>query len=163
MKLTAVILTDNHLDDFECKTAHGLIEGPSRYRIVGIVDQSHQGSLHEIPFFANVTQAVEQLPVKPNYCVIGVAPVGGRLSDNLIQTILEAIALGIGVVSGLHSLLSDNPLIADLAKQRGVELIDLRRPKTAKELPMWSGRIATVTIPRIAMRCCAARKNQNPS
>src|SRR5436190_1151230 len=82
-----------------------------RYNIVGIIDKNHVGQdaglafskqSKNIPIFSSVSQAIMQLESKPHYGVIGVAPVGGKLSDSLTQTLIEAISKGIHIVSGLH-------------------------------------------------------------
>lgn len=160
MNSTALILTDGLLNRTESKTAHGLILGRSRYTILGVIDKNNFGkdaglvvSQHEkqIPVFTSISSAVHQLKHKPDYCVIGVAPVGGRISETLVNTVLEAISSGISVVSGLHSLLNEHPVIAPLAKEKGVALIDIRKPKPSHQLSAWTGKISTVKTPRIAV------------
>ncbi len=156
----ALILTDGFLDQLQSKTAHGLIFGASRYHIVGVIDKQHadkdagmvvMGVDKQIPVFASMSDALQRLERVPDYCVIGVAPVGGALSETLIKTILAAIDAKINIVSGLHSLLCDHPLIALRAKEKGVRLIDIRKPKPAHELPMWTGKIGAVKTPRITV------------
>lgn len=160
MKATALILTDGLLDQVASKTAHGLILDDSRYTILGVIDKEQAGldagfvisnKPKNIPVFRTISQALSTLEAKPNYCIIGVAPIGGRLSETLVQTIKEAIHAGLSIVNGLHSLLSLHPEVAPLAKEKGVQLIDIRKPKLASELRMWSGKIASVKVPRIAV------------
>lgn len=160
MSSTALILSDGMLDQRVCKTAHGLILGKSRYEILGVVDTKHVGKDAGVvsaqiktntPIFYSIDHAIEMLGYKPDYCVIGVAPVGGKLPETLVQTIIDAISAGIRLVSGLHSLLNDHPVIAPLAKEKGVELIDIRKPKPAAQLATWSGKIATIKTPRVAV------------
>ena len=174
MNETAIILTDDLLDEVDCKTAHGLILGASRYSIVGVIDKRHTGQdaglvlsreKKNIPVFSTVADAYQQLELKPKYCIVGVAPIGGKFSSMLVQSILEAISLKINVVSGLHSLLIDHPIIAAAAKEKGVLLIDIRKPKTADQLPIWSGKIRSVNTPRIAVlgTDCAVGKRTTAS
>lgn len=160
MSFTALVFTDGLLHKRECKTAHGLLLGRSRYRIIGVIDNNNAGEdaglilskrKMNIPIFLTLEQALNQLPSKPDYCVIGVAPIGGKLSPTLEQMVVEAIHAGINVVSGLHSLLIDHPVIGPLAYERGVKLIDIRKPKPATELAVWSGKISSVKTPRIAV------------
>jgi len=89
MSSTAIILTDGQLAMTACKTAHGLILGNSRYKILGVIDQNNTGkdaglviSKHKkhIPVYCTIQHAIEELDYKPDYCVIGVAPIGGKLS-----------------------------------------------------------------------------------
>lgn len=157
---SAVIFTDGILDHSLAKTAHGLILGASRYKIVGIIDKKYAGQdagtviinkAKQIPVFADIPQAIQQLGYKPDIGIVGVASIGGVLSESLTQTIESAIENGINIVNGLHTLLADHPRIAPLAAKHHVELIDIRKPKKFHELHMWSGKIADVTIPRIAV------------
>ena len=65
--------------------------------------------------------------------------------------VLEAIRLGMNIINGLHEFLNDDPEFAEAGKLANVEIIDIRRPRPKKDLRMFSGRIARVTCPRIAV------------
>ncbi len=160
MTKTALLFTDGMLDTVSAKTAHGLILGASRYHIVGVIDKQFAnqdaGSVinqqaKQIPVFADIAQALQQLQAKPDYGVIGIAPVGGALTPGLTQTIEAAIKAGMDIVNGLHTLLSEHPAIAPLAKEYNVELIDIRKAKKATAMHVWNGAIANVATPRIAV------------
>lgn len=160
MSCTALIVTDGLLDRRECKTAHGLILGMSRYHILGVVDNNHTGkdpglifskNKTNLSIYSSIQDAIEQLDKKPDYCVVGVAPVGGKLSETLVQILVDAISEGMSIVSGLHHLLMNHPVIGSHAKEKGVQLIDIRKPKSAHELSAWSGKISSIKIPRIAV------------
>lgn len=69
--------------------------------------------------------------------VIGVAPMGGRISDNWIDFFLKCIEAGLNVVNGLHDKLSDYPVLVEAAYQANVSLIDIRTPP--KQLTAGSG------------------------
>jgi len=69
--------------------------------------------------------------------VIGSAPVGGAIQANWIPSLLEAIAAGLDIVSGLHTKLNDYPELREAAKQHNVRLIDVRIPPQG--LPIGSG------------------------
>ncbi len=60
--------------------------------------------------------------------VVGVVNQGGFLPDHWIATIVEAIAGGMDVASGLHSRLSSFPAIKAAAEKHGAQLHDLRHP-----------------------------------
>jgi len=45
------------------------------------------------------------------------------------------------LINGLHELYSDITELADFAKSRGLEIIDVRKPKKVKDLHFWSGEI----------------------
>jgi len=78
-----------------------------------------------------------------------------------LQIIRQAISNGIGIVNGLHDQLQERKDIALLASQNRVELIDIRKPKTPKELHFWSGDIFKVKAPIVAflaMDCAMGKR-----
>jgi len=70
--------------------------------------------------------------------LIGVAPVGGALPEHWNSVVLEAIALKMDIVSGLHSKLKENPEFLEAARRHGIDLIDVRVPP--RGLPVGNGR-----------------------
>lgn len=62
--------------------------------------------------------------------VLGFANSGGVLNEKWHPYILQAIELGMDVVSGLHDKLNDVPLLTDTAKAHGCQLLDIRHPQT---------------------------------
>lgn len=58
--------------------------------------------------------------------VIGIAPQGGVLPAHWVSALQEALRAGLDIASGLHSRLRDIPEIADLARQLGRSLHDVR-------------------------------------
>ena len=87
----------------------------------------------------------------PDYFIFGVAPSSGMLSEQERSVVLEAIAHGMNVVNGLHEFLNDDPEFVAAAMAANVEILDVRRPRPKKDLRMFTGRIAAVTCPRIAV------------
>jgi uncharacterized NAD-dependent epimerase/dehydratase family protein len=65
--------------------------------------------------------------------------------------VLEAIALGMNIVSGLHEYLSDDPEIASFAAQHKVTIRDIRKPKASKDMRLFDGSVAEVKAVRIAV------------
>jgi len=70
--------------------------------------------------------------------LIGIAPVGGRISPSWIPCLLAGIEAGLDIVSGMHGSLADIPALAAAAQAHGVRLVDVRRPPA--NLPTGSGR-----------------------
>jgi uncharacterized NAD-dependent epimerase/dehydratase family protein len=65
--------------------------------------------------------------------------------------VLEAMSHGMNIVNGLHEFLNDDPVFAAACHVSNVEILDVRKPKDKKDLKLFSGRIAEVTCPVIAV------------
>lgn len=159
MKHTAVIITGGYLDTINAKTAHGLIRGTERFDIVGIVDQKQagkdagevlDGKNRNLPVFASLGDFIRS-GRKATYCIIGVATKGGVIPDSLRVLLQEALESGLSIVNGLHDYVSDHTELAQLASKKGLEIIDVRKPKKFKDLHFWNGKIKEVKCPKIAV------------
>ena len=157
---TALLLTGGILDESNAKTAHGLLRGPSRFRILGVVDRRHagrdagevvDGRVRRIPCFAGLDDALAALPEPPDWLIVGVAFHGGRMPEELRRTILDGVRRGIGAVNGLHQLLADDPEIAAAAAASGAHLHDIRRTPKFAELRFWTGEVLGLAVPRVAV------------
>lgn len=155
----AIVLTDGMLHETDAKTAHGLIRGTERFQIVSVIDSKHagqdagivlDGKARNIPVIATVEEAIAQFP-DIQYCIIGIATVGGILPEHFKPTLQTCIQHKISLVNGLHDFLSNMPEMVDLANLHGVELIDVRKPKVRNDLHFWNGDIFKVTAPIIAV------------
>ncbi|MDE3248610.1 MAG: DUF1611 domain-containing protein [Bacteroidota bacterium] len=153
----AILLTNGRLANDDAKTAHGLIRESKRYEIAGVVDPAHagkdagevlDGKKRGIPVFATLEAA---LVTKPDYCIIGIATLGGVLPDDLLEIVKQAITKKISIVNGLHDHLGARPDIKALADAHGVELVDVRLPKKRKDLHFWTGAILQLKTPVIAV------------
>jgi uncharacterized NAD-dependent epimerase/dehydratase family protein len=80
----------------------------------------------DIPIVANLNDALGFLP-RANALLIGIAPTGGRLPDEWRAVIVAAIRSGLDIHSGLHTLLGDDPELAEAARSAGVRIVDYRR------------------------------------
>ena len=157
---TAIVLANGVYSIRDGKVAHGLVRDSSRFRILCVVEPELAGKdagdaldgVHRgIPIVASVAEAVDRSGEAPEYCVIGVAPHGGHINDELRRLVLDAIDAGMSIVNGLHDCVSDDPALALAAHKRGVQLLDLRKPKPKHELHFWSGEIHRVRAPRVAV------------
>ncbi|MDX1477220.1 MAG: DUF1611 domain-containing protein, partial [Saprospiraceae bacterium] len=93
--------------------------------------------------------------------VIGVAFEGGRLPEDFKGELRAALHLGISLVNGLHTLISEDAELAGLASENGVRIIDIRKPKPFEQLHFWTGKIREVTVPRVAvlgMDCAVGKR-----
>ncbi|UCH82748.1 MAG: DUF1611 domain-containing protein [Candidatus Latescibacterota bacterium] len=73
-----------------------------------------------------VSSVDEALAFGPEVAIVGVAPRGGQLDPELRQTITKCFAVGLDVVSGLHSLIGDDPELAAAASDSGARFWDVR-------------------------------------
>jgi uncharacterized NAD-dependent epimerase/dehydratase family protein len=136
-----LIVADGDFGPMTSKTANSVI----RYlpdRTVGVLDRQHAGrSVQEILGFGGtmpiVRSMTEGLALGPTAVLIGIAPQGGRLPDEWRSWLAEALDHGCDLWSGLHTFLSDDPLLAGKAVARGRKIFDLRRPPA--DLPIASG------------------------
>jgi len=104
-----------------------------------------------IPICANLDDALACAERVPDFLIFGVAPSTGMLSPAERQIMLDGMARGMGLVNGLHEFLNDDPEFAAASARHGVTILDVRRPRDKKDLRMFSGRISSVTCPRIAV------------
>lgn len=169
MKQKVIVATDGMLKLDYAKTAHGLIRGSDRFEILAVIDAKHAGTdageildgkCRNIPVIESVEKAIDQF-MTVDYLIVGVATVGGVLSDSLHALILRAISYGLGIVNGLHDQLGEREDIVALAKKFDVELIDIRRPKPIKDLHFWTSDIYKVDVPIVAflaMDCAMGKR-----
>ncbi|HOO55989.1 MAG TPA: DUF1611 domain-containing protein [bacterium] len=157
---TAIILCEGNLTQPTGKTAHGLIRGTERYRILGVIDSENAGKdaglvldkkPNGIPIFKNLETAIENLGGKPDYLVFGIAPDGGMLPEELKPAIITALQLGINVDCGLHQPLGDDAELAEAARVSGATIRDVRKCKPVSELHFFEGKIEQVESIRIAI------------
>ena len=174
MKNVAAILANHHLGTVFAKTTHGLIRGPSRFRIAGVVDpelsgqdagQIFDGRHRGIPIFPTLPRLLEEVEERPDYCVVGIATPGGVLPDEVRSSLIQAAETGLTLVNGLHQLLSDDEEIAAVVERNRGEIIDLRRPKATRELRFWTGEVRSLKTPRVAVlgTDCAVGKRTTAS
>jgi uncharacterized NAD-dependent epimerase/dehydratase family protein len=123
-----IILTDGHYNPHAAKTAICVV----RYQpeeVVAVLDRDLAGQTcaevmgtgGAIPFVASLGEAPTA-----NALLIGIAPPGGKIPAVWRPIILEAIARGLTVISGLHDFLRDDAEFSQAAAEHGVRLIDLR-------------------------------------
>lgn len=157
---TAIVYCDGNFGGIDGKTANGLVRHSQRYQILSIIDSNKAGRdagdvLDEepngIPIHRDLTEALEKADGTPDYFIFGIAPASGMLSPTERKIVLRAIHCGMNIVNGLHEFLNDDPEFAAAAARSNVVIRDVRRPRDKKDLRVFSGRIAEVTCPRIAV------------
>ncbi len=160
MTESAIVLAEGLYRSGDAKTAHGLVRGPSRWPVAGVIDSTCagadagellDGTRRGVPVFASLAQALAQLPHSPAWCVVGVATHGGKLPNALRATLLEAATRGFSIANGLHELVGDDAAIVAAAARSGATIVDIRRPRPTRELAFWHGRALKLELPRVAV------------
>ena len=157
---TAVVYCEGQFGEQDGKTANGLVRHSEKYRISSVVDRRHagldagqflDGVSNGIPVVADLAEAVAHAGRVPSHLICGLAPADGLLSTEQRVAFLDGIARGMHIVNGLHEFLNDDAEFVAASLLAGVTITDVRRPKDIKDLKLFSGRIAGVTCPRIAV------------
>lgn len=73
--------------------------------------------------------------------VVGTAAIGGGIPEDWITALKEALELGLDIAAGVHTKLSDQPELVEVAKGLGRTLTDVRVPP--KSLPVGTGKKRT--------------------
>ena len=150
-----VILAEAQFGPHSAKTAYGVIRY-GRDDVVAVLDSTRAGQNvsaylpgHDIPIVGTLSEALAGEP-PPDALLIGIAPTGGRLPAEWRRVILDAIAAGLDVLSGLHTFLGDDPEFAAAAAAGGTAIVDYRRPpdrlETAVGRPHEPGKRVILTV-----------------
>jgi uncharacterized NAD-dependent epimerase/dehydratase family protein len=134
-----VILAEGAFDE-EAKTATGVMRY-ARSPTVAVIDSTRAGTVAgaHVPGLVSdvpvVSELADALPLEPTTLLVGVAPAGGKLPETYRTAIIDALANGLDVESGLHDFLGDDPEFATAAHLSGRELRDLRRVPHGLNVP----------------------------
>jgi uncharacterized NAD-dependent epimerase/dehydratase family protein len=136
-----LIVADGDFSPMTSKTANSVI----RYlpeRTVAVLDRQNAGrTVQQVLGFGGaipvVASIAEGLALRPDAVLIGIAPQGGRLPEEWRSWLAQALDAGCDLWSGLHTFLSDDPVLAAKAKSGGRKIFDLRKPPS--DLPVASG------------------------
>ena len=145
-----VVLAINSFNHIENKTGNMLI----RYmqdEVVAIIDPEKKGLTSndviqiggDIPVVGSFNDAKKY---NPDHLVIGNAPQGGIVSNQMLVEIKEAIRNGINIVSGMHEFLSKDIHLKKLAEQFGSKIIDLRMPPSPPSFSKGSWRKRNIPV-----------------
>lgn len=141
-----VIYAEANLEPMTSKTAAGVIA----YRadeVVAVIDSTKTGmdavkaldlSLDtSIPVVADVQAA---LAYEPDTLLIGMSPAGITFPADLRVAVRAAIDVGMDVINGLHSFLSEDAELSALAAQRSARIWDVRRPPPENAVALYRKR-----------------------
>src|SRR3954463_15920367 len=137
------------------KTARGVLRY-SPHPTVAVLDSSRAGEINEgIPVVATVEEA---LGYEPTTALVGVATQGGRFPPAWRELLRACVENGLDVENGLHEFLSEDEELVELARQRGVELRDLRKPPGDLTVPTGANLEVDATIVLTVGSDCAIGK-----
>ena len=157
---TAIVYCEANFGAIDGKTANGLVRHSERYKILAVIDSQKagldtgavlDGKPNGIPICCDLADVLAHVGGVPDSFIFGMAPSSGMLSTHERGLVLEAIGLGMNVVNGLHEFLNDDPEFTAASTAKNVQILDVRKPRAKKDLRMFTGRIAEVTCPRIAV------------
>ena len=157
---TAIVYCEANFGAIDGKTANGLIRHSEKYKILSVIDSEKAGldtgtvlddKPNGIPICRDLADSLTQAADVPEFFIFGMAPTTGMLSPQERSLILEAMSLGMNIVNGLHEFLNDDPEFAAASLAHQVKILDVRKPGANQDLRIFSGRIAEVTCPRIAV------------
>ncbi|HVP58084.1 MAG TPA: DUF1611 domain-containing protein [bacterium] len=127
-----VILAEGKFGVLTSKTAACLIRyQPERVACVldstkaGLDAQRVLGFGGSVPVVASIADA---LRFEPDSLLVGIAPRGGLLPEAWRPIVIAAIENGLDIISGLHTLLSEDPELSRAARGGKVTIWDVRKP-----------------------------------
>lgn len=137
-----LVLADGDFGPMTSKTANSVIRFQPD-RVVAVLDRRLAGQVAAqvlgfggtIPVVASVR---EGLALGATAVLVGIAPMGGQLPDAWRDWLREALEGGCDIVSGLHSFLADDPVLAAAAAKHHRTIQDVRR--APPNLPVAAGR-----------------------
>jgi len=157
---TAIVYCEGNFAAPDGKTANGLVRHSEKYKILSVIDSEKAGldagtvlddKPNAISICRDLEDALAQAGGIPDTFIFGMAPSSGLLSPHERGLVLEAMVLGMNIVNGLHEFLNDDLVFSAACIANNVEILDVRKPRAKKDLRLFSGRIAEVTCPRIAV------------
>jgi uncharacterized NAD-dependent epimerase/dehydratase family protein len=160
LKETALVYCENQFGLMDGKTTAGLVRHSETYIIVGVIDSALAGKdageeldgiKNDIPIFASLESALDQLLTPPNFYIYGKAPLEACIPHEERLLVLDAMQNGMNIINGLHQFFSDDREFAAMAKQCNVTIQDIRKPPSLEDLHVFTGNITKVDIPVIAV------------
>lgn len=138
MKRRLLILAEGKFSPLRSKTANGAIVY-MRDEVVAVVDSTKVGkTAQDVLGYGGAIPVVRDikagLAYQPTHLLIGIAPSGGRLPEDWRTTLKEAIGNKLHILSGLHTILSDDPELASLAQRNNVVITDFRKIRPEAEV-----------------------------
>lgn len=157
MSETAIILCEGFFGTNTAKTTTGLLRYSERFDILGVIDSQKAGKrtadlvsgVKDVRIYKDLEHALSSLEIKPNWLIVGVATVGGKLPDAFREQVKKALEGGISIISGLHQYLGDDEEFKTAARLGNAKIIDIRRPPPLDKLHHFTNRVSGIDALRI--------------
>ncbi|WP_026678613.1 DUF1611 domain-containing protein [Fictibacillus gelatini] len=160
MKKSAIIYCENQFGSMDGKTANGLIRDPGNYVITAVIDSTKHGQdagsyldnkFNGIPICKDLEEAVLYSTETPDDFILGIAPADAFLKMAERKVIIQAMEAGMNIINPLQEFLTDDDEMMSYARQYGVTIHDIRKPKPKKEWTLFTGEILNITTPIITV------------
>ena len=157
---TALVYCEKEFGLADGKTAEGLVRHSEIYTLLGVIDsalagkdagEALGGKKNNIPIFATLDEALNNLSGIPDCYIYGKAPLDACISIEERFLILEAMEKGMDIINGLHQFFSDDEEFAYMAARYNIQIKDIRKPPKLKDSHVFTGQIFRVDVPVIAM------------
>jgi len=141
-----LIYSEGQFGTPSAKTGNSVIRYSANH-VAAVLDSRHAGKRvsdvagfgGDIPIVGTLDEGIAR---GADALLVGVAMHGAGLPPGLLVDIRTAIDRGLDIWNGLHAFVGDDPSLAALARERGVELHDVRRPPN--DLPVGTGRVREI-------------------
>jgi len=157
---TALVYCEGNFGEMDGKTANGLVRASHRFQIEGVIDSDRagqdagtvlDGQANGIPIYRDLNQALRESDRELTHFIFGVAPLDGQFSAKDRYVIFQAMEKGLHIINGLHEFLTNDESVMRKAQTCGVTVTDIRKPAPSHELNVFSGKIMSMSCPRIAV------------
>ncbi len=145
-----LVLAEGNFGPMSSKTANACIRYvPEDVAVVldsAVAGQTVQDVLGfggPIPVVATFDEAMRH---QPTALLIGIAPAGGQFPSAWRSLVLQALAAGLDIWSGLHTLLGDDPEFAAAATASNASIRDLRRAPAGLDVAYGRVRDVNATV-----------------
>jgi uncharacterized NAD-dependent epimerase/dehydratase family protein len=153
MQRRIVALAEGRFSPLKSKTANGAIAYLTD-EVVGVIDSTKAGMTAQqvlgyggsIPVVRSLEEGIR---LNPTHLLIGIAPSGGRLPEAWREIVRKTLSARLHILSGLHTILSDDAEFIALATANGVTITDYRKVLPESEVVAkgtWRERNAKVIL-----------------
>ncbi|MBM4160254.1 MAG: DUF1611 domain-containing protein [Ignavibacteria bacterium] len=153
MQRKILILAEGRFSPLKSKTANAVLAYLPQ-EVVAVVDSTKAGLTAQqvlgyggnVPVIRTLKDGLE---FGPTHMLIGIAPAGGKLPEIWCEMLRETLKARLHILSGLHTILSDDPEFAALAEECGVTITDYRKIPPESEViakGTWRNRKAKVVL-----------------